>query len=462
MESTPVIDKITEPLYPVPYFWFLLVVCVAIGIYIALENSADFSNIQQNWAEYRCQPQMMPLAGLFGYDINENFQFCLQQIIQENTKGVTGPFAQGMFGFTGILTNLMNSANSFRTMLATLVGGVIKIVNEFKARMTALMGRVKMTASRMKAMMFRVYGTMFAVIYMGLSAQTGIMNFGDTFIFKFIDTFCFPPEQAITLEDGSVIAISDVMIGDVLVGGHRVETTYMFAADGQTMVNLNGIEVSSNHLVASKGIWVMAKDHPDAIPVLPWAGGIYRPLMCLTTHDHILDIGQYTFADYDETEKGNQLAQQYVHSSLNGLKADTPYKEVSYEVGLPLASEIKTEDGYKRIDEIHLGDRISEKDTVVGMLTTELTEFCVLPSGQQVATGTLVWYEQSSQWLRACMIYPIYKVKTKPVAVIALFVSPGASYELLDGTLVRDAMEIYSPEMKEPYTKALLGKPVRF
>jgi hypothetical protein len=347
-------------------------------------------------------------------------------------------------------------------MLATLVGGIIKIVNEFKARMTALMGRVKLTASRMKAMMFRVYGTMFAVIYMGLSAQTGLMNFGDTFIFKFIDTFCFPPEQAITLEDGSVIPISDVMVGDVLVGGHRVETTYMFAADGQTMVNLNGIEVSSNHLVASNGIWVMAKDHPDAIPVLPWAGGIYRPLFCLTTHNHLLDIGQYTFADYDETEKGNQLAQQYVHSSLNGLKADTPYKEVSYEVGLPLASQIKTDDGYKRIDEIHLGDRISEKDTVVGMLTTELSEFCILPSGQQVATGTLVWYEESSQWLRACMIYPIYKVKTKPVAVIALFVSPGASYQLLDGTVIRDAMEIYSPEMKESYTRALLGKPVRF
>lgn len=449
--------------YPVPYLWFLLVLCVTIGIYIALEKSADFSNIQQHWAEYRCQPHMMPLAGLFGYDVNENFQFCLQQIIQDSTSGITGPFAQGMFGFTGILTNLMNSANSFRTMLATLVGGVIKIVGEFKARMTALMGRVKLTASRMKAMMYRVYGTMFAVIYMGLSAQAGLMNFGDTFIFKFIDMFCFPPEQPITLANGQVLPISEITLGDVLIGGHVVETTYAFAADGQEMVELGeGIQVSSNHLISYNGIWLMAKDHPDARAIKPWSGGPRRPLICLSTHDHLIDIGSYIFADYDETDKGNQVTQQYVHNSLNGLRDDTPYKEVSYDVGLPLNTLVKTLEGYKSIIDISLGDKINEKDTVIGMLITELTECCILPSGQKVATGTLIWNMNSGQWLRACTMYPVYKIKTAAIEAIALFVSPGASYELQDGTIVRDAMEIYSPDMKKAYVNTLLGKPVRF
>jgi len=234
--TTPVIRE-----YPAPYLLFTLLLVVCIGGFFGLENTASMIDIQMNWSQYRCQPQMMPLAGLFGYSINENFEFCLQQIIQESTKGITGPFASGMFGFTSILMNLMNSANSFRTMLATLVGGVIKIINEFKARMTAMMGRVKLTASRMKTLMYRVYGTMFAVIYMGLSAQTGISNFGDTFIFKFIDTFCFTPEQPIILHDGIIIPISEVIVGDILQGGHRVETIYKFAADGQEMVELSPV-----------------------------------------------------------------------------------------------------------------------------------------------------------------------------------------------------------------------------
>jgi hypothetical protein len=203
----------------------------------------------------------------------------------------------------------------------------------------------------------------------------------------------------------------------------------------------------------------MAKDHPDAVAVEPWRGGSKRPLICLTTHDHIIDIGQYIFADYDETEKGNQPTQQWVHYSLNGLAQDTPYKEVSYEVGLDFMEKIKTLDGEKSVVDIQLGERLTEKAIVVGILNSEVTEVCILPSGTRVATGTLIFYKPTEQWLRACTLYPVYKLK-EPADIIALFVSPGASYELKDGTILRDAMEIYSPETKRAYTDSLLGKPL--
>jgi RpiB/LacA/LacB family sugar-phosphate isomerase len=365
-------------------------------------------DIQANWSEYRCQPQMMPLAGLFGYSVNENFEFCLQQIIQESTKGITGPFASGMFGFTSILTNLMNSANSFRTMLATLVGGVIKIISEFKARMTALMGRVKLTASRMKAMMYRVYGTMFAVIYMGLSAQTGIANFGDTFIFRFIDTFCFPPEQLVSLESGEQIPISKVLVNHILKGGHRVETIYRFAADGQQMVQLRSqtaepIQVSSNHFLRHNGKWIMAKDHPDALPIADWKGGIERPLICLSTHDHLLPVGSYVFADYDETDEANAETQEWVDKSLNGKTSAPKEKlksDVSYEVGLPSYTMIKTLSGYKSLYEIELGEKITETEIVVGIQCSETSESCQLSDTQLVAKGSLVWNKEIAELAR--------------------------------------------------------------
>ena len=439
--------------YPVPYLWALLTVLMAVGIYVALEQSAQFADIGTNWAEHRCEPQMMLLAGLFGHDINENFQFCLQQIIQEQTKGVTGPFAQGMGGFTSVLMNLMNSANSFRTMLATLVGGVIKIVSEFKARMTALMGRVKMTASRMKAMMFRIYGTMFAVIYMGLSAQTGIANFGDTFIFKFIDTFCFPPEQPIMLE-GSMdqIPIAGVKVGDILKGGHRVESIYRFAADGQSMVQLKGVLVSSNHFVQFKSRWIMAKDHPDAICAEPWAGGQIRPLVCLTTHDHVIPIDDYVFSDYDETEEGNAVTQDWVDSCLNGKKSTHMYE--SYEIGSPSDTKVITMKGLVALKDIRLGDMITDQSKVVGIQISSTNEFVDL-RGTRVASGSLVWSPEREEWVRA------HDLASKIVSItsaetIALFVSPGAIYELQGGTVVRDAMEIYSPETKSAYADALL------
>jgi hypothetical protein len=458
---------ISSVTYPVPYLWALLLIIVTVGGYIALENSSDLVNIQNNWGEYRCQPQFMLLAGLFGQDVNENFQFCIQQIIQDSTKGVTGPFVQGMGGFTTILMNLMNSANSFRTMLATLLGGIVKIIQEFKARMTALMSRIKITASRMRAMMYRIYGTMFAVIYMGMSAQTGIANFGDTFIFKFIDAFCFPPEQIIELYDDSGIRIIDIEVGDILKGGHRVTTIYRFAADGQSMVTLDNVTVSSNHFVRHGSKWILAKDHPDALEALDWDGGIERPLICLSTDTHKIPIEKYMFADYDETDEGNISTQEWVAGCLNGtvsgtvsgtvggtVRRSTPHPDTSYEVGSPSSTRIKTLRGLVKLSDIKLGDMITERSKVVGIQISSDTEFCRLPDGQYISRGALLWSMERGQWLRAYTMYPI-DMLSKEIQTIALFVSPGAQYELEGGYIVRDAMEVYSPDTKRSYAEAL-------
>jgi hypothetical protein len=447
-----------------PYAMFIMLLTFAIGIYIAIENGSSALTVGTNWAENRCQPQYMLLAGLFGHDVNENFQFCLNQIIQDKTKGATGPFASGMMGFTGILSNLMDSANSFRVTLATLVGGILKIISEFQARFTALASRIKITAARMKVMMNRVYGMMFSIIYMGLSAVTGVLNFGDSFVFKFVDTFCFPPETPIALENGTVKAISEIKLGDLLEGMHRVTSVYQFAADGQEMVRLGSVEVSSNHFVQFNGRWIAAKDHPDAYRISDWSGGNTRPLICLSTNDHVIDLQGFRFADYDETEEGNNETQAWVNESLNGGRRDatsrpgTPHPEVSYDIGVSLTTKIKTLTGLQEIGKVELGTYITKTDRVVGIQRSIITDISKLPSGQIIGSGTLVWVPQTNKWIRAGHIYGMdlsylsYQTET-----VSLFVSPGANYELEDGTIVRDAMEVYSPETKKAYAEKMLA-----
>lgn len=252
--------------YPLPYIsaFFLWIFAFIFAYYIEL--SSNSKEISGNWGENRCKLHIMPFANLYGYDVNENFQFCLQQIIQENTKGTVAPFAEGMSGFTNVLSSLIQSTNSIRVTLATLVGGIIKIVSEFKSRMTALMGRVKLTASRMKAMMFRIYGTMFAVMYMGMSAQTGIANFGDTFIFKFIDAFCFTANTKVIKEDLTLENIQDLKLGDKLYNGCIVEAIIECPVSKMPLYEIYGIKVSGTHKIwcPTKGFFIPVKQHPDA------------------------------------------------------------------------------------------------------------------------------------------------------------------------------------------------------
>ena len=422
-------------------------------VYIGRQIASAMKEVKGNWAAYRCVPYVMPFASLFGYDTTDNFNFCIGQAMGEQTKEVTGPFAQGIKGFTGILTNITESIMNVKVMFATLLGGITKIIMEFKARVTALMARVKITAGRMKAMMYRLYGTFFAIIYIGLSAQTAIMNFGDTFIFKFIDFFCFPPEQPIPMDDGTVKQISEVKIGDVLEGGCIVESTYKFFSDGQEMVKLGDVLVSSNHFVQHDGKWIMAKEHPDAVSKGPWAGGVERPLYCLSTQNHKLLIGGYTFADYDETDMGNATTQAWVDKSLNGIqRPPTPHPDCSYEIGAPGETRVKTSNGLMPLRDIKLGDWLTPSAQVIGIQKSDAGEICRLDSGICVGSGSLLWVPSKEKWIRA---YSLYKTESRSTETISLFVSPGAQYELEDGTIVRDAMEVYSPEMKKAYADAL-------
>jgi hypothetical protein len=283
-----------------PYMSFIFLMLLLIGIFAGLESLSNISQISTNWPEVRCQPQNILLAGLYGHDANENYQFCLQQIIQDKTKSSTAPFAQGMGGFTSVLQNLMSSANSFRTTLATMAGGIIKIISEFKSRMTALMGRVKLTASRMKAMMYRVYGTMFAVMYMGISAQTGIANFGDTFIFKFIDAFCFAPDTRVILADGSDKIIKELRLGDKLAGTCVVEAIIQCPGSSD-IYSIYGVSVSGRHRIWSseQAKFICVKDHPDAV-----RAAAEPSLWTLVTSNREIPVkgsnGLVRFADWEE------------------------------------------------------------------------------------------------------------------------------------------------------------------
>jgi hypothetical protein len=139
---------------------------------------------------------------------------------------------------------------------------------------------------------------------------------------------------------------------------------------------------------------------------------------------------------------------------LNGRKIEESYE--SYEIGLPPTTMVKTLGGYKPLYKIKLGDKITEHDTVVGIQLSETDEFCILPNYQRVAKGNLIWNKEKSQWLRAHTMYP--STESANCEVIALFVSPGAKYEIVGGHVIRDAMEVYSPDTKKLYAEALLNK----
>ena len=459
----------------------ILMIMIFFVILQGISYIANYRKIRKNWNQYRCNPSIMPLASIYGYDPQENFQFCMGKIFETHSSDFTSSFTTMLRGLTGVMGTLLGSMNSMRLSIATMGGGLNVIFQEFTDRIRTFFFKVRVSAITIKQLMYRLYATFFAVIYMGLSAITGMNSLGNTVLFKFLDTFCFHPETKIQVRDRGLIPIQSVQIGDILErGGERVTATFQFFSDGQPMVYIpiynnndeyiDNIHVSTNHYIRSYGKWVKAIDYPDAIPVGPWKGGAATPLICLNTDKHTITFSDtIVFADYDETTDGDMETMTHLQRQVNGNFASdlpapisvvaeggsqAPKNFTEYSPVLSPTTEIILKTGEAvPVRSVRLGDYLSTNSQVVGIIQKEITEYCVL-DGVEITPSTLVW--QNSVWERAGNFLPVHTYSAdSPRILTGLFASHNCQIELANGHIIRDYLEVFSPDSEQAYSKAL-------
>ena len=444
---------------------FLVIIsAIMFGAVWGMSKVSEMAEVKKNWKKYRCDPTIMPFASLYGHDTAENFNYCMGNIFSIHSADITGPFTSVIGQFTGILSVLLKSVDSIRVGLATLGGGVNVIFQEFTDRISTFFFRMRLSAIRVKTLIGRMYATMFAVVYMGLSSITGMTSFTNTVLFSFLDTFCFPPETQITIDckgEELVIPIAAVNIGDILLPTRsRVTAKFHFAAHGQPMVRLvnptSDVTVSSNHYLMHDTKWIRASDHPDVVASPePYTSS---SLICLNTEDHKIPVNSYIFRDYDETDANDadEKTMQFIEGRINGKASPSiPYPFTEYCPSLERLTQIRLKDGsIQAIADIPLGTELSTGCKVVGKVQREIREFCVI-DGNKMASATLVWNSSKGEWKRAGARSTIWAINQTPVVFISLFVTPSSLIELADGTIIRDSIEICSPDAELYYAEQL-------
>jgi len=434
---------------------FILLLFIFLSGWIAMLSVADIEEVKRNWPKYRCRPNILPFAGFYGYNTGENFTFCLNNMFGAELAEALGPVFGILSTIVTTLVTILQVANSLRIQLATMMGGINTVFQNFSDRFKQLVASVQQSAYRMKLLMGRLYGTFFAIIYMSIAGITTVDNFTKTILFDFLDTFCFDPDTLVEIKDKGTIPVKDVQIGDVfLKTGSKVTSTFAFDSDGQQMVELPGaIIVSTNHYIYSLGSWIQARDHPEAVSKGRWEGGKERPLICFNTSDHRIPIGSYTFLDYDETEEGDAETMTWIDKGLNATHTDKDKdRSFSYSTCVAADTHIRMKDGTtKLIQEIQLRDTLST-GTVIGLVQKQCTEICELPTHEIVSPGLCYWH--SNQWVRAGDVFPI-ETLAKPQSFYSLVVLKTATFETKGGIVVRDYVEIHSPDAENVYTEKI-------
>ena len=429
--------------------FLILLILLSAGLYFVLGMS-DIKEIKENWSKHRCKANVMPFASVYGFDTQENFTYCMSNIMTNEAGPLLSPVFQILGTILGSISIIITTINSFRVQIATMMGGINTIFQNFTDRISQLNGKIKLSAARIKSLMLRLYGIFFAIIYMSISGVRALNNFSNTFLFKFLDTFCFDPETPVEIQGRGIIAIRDVKIGDrFTANGTRVTARFEFGADGQPMVRLGPTLVSTNHFVFHNGKKIRADEHPDALVALPWSGGTQNPLICLNTENHTIPIGQHLFMDYDESEEADPVSMKMIEEIVNAAKSSST-KIHSYSNCMASTTELRTQTGVKKVSDIQVGEKLAT-GTVVGKVQKEVREICQLPDGKRVGAGILVWHKDS--WKRAGDIYPVQT--GHPEVFTNVILTPSAVVESAGGTCFRDYMELHSHDAEVYYEAAL-------
>lgn len=374
----------------------ILTTCILTALLFSSSKVGDYYIVKNNWGEYRCQVEIMLFASLFGHDTMENLQFCLGEGFNSRAATSVNPFYGILSGFTTTLMTLLSSINSIRMVFANLVGSISQVFSEFAGRVQLLMHTIQSSAIRLKFLMSRVFGTMFSLVYMGMSGIQAGENFVKTPPWKFMMWMaCFPPETLIHIKGKGDIEMKDAIIGDVINDTHRVTGTVSILGDGQQMYSIDGCSVSASHYIEEGGAWILSKDSLRARPEGEWRGGVDRPLTCLVTSTHRLPIGNLVFSDYHETEDADRETMKKVLKRLNGSSSLHLHK--NYITGVDPSTEILLEDGsYCPAHAIRLGTR-TRHGIIMAIMIRECSTFTEY-RGERFGYATAIL--KGKTWLR--------------------------------------------------------------
>jgi hypothetical protein len=436
-----------------------LITIILVVVWSISSTQSNFDDIRENWDKYKCNPLMMPFAGFYGHNTADNFNGCMKDIFGGFTGEVTAPFTSILTVFTEVLGSLMTAVNSIRTSFSTLGGGINVIFQEFTDRIRNFYFQLRLSAIRIKTLIGRMYATMFSVLYMGLSGITAAQSFGDTSLFSFLDTFCFPPETRIHVKSKGLIQLQDVQVGDVLLPTQSIVTTkFHFSAKGQPMVelpSLNGtdpIQVSTNHYIWHDNKWIVAKDHPNAVAIGPYNR---HSLICLNTTDHCIPIGGHLFCDYDETSSADSATMTMIEERVNGQASANVNRPRENSPSFHPLTPIRLANGsYSQAHTLTTNTLLSTGARITGILHKQITEYCYISPTVIVGSATLLWNAETHVWQRAHTLYPVQTFK-QPYTFIGLIVTPNSQIEVQGALFTRDYMELCSPDAETFYAEQL-------
>ena len=283
-----------------------LYINLAFVLYIAgVFYYGQIAQIKANWPLYRCNPMYMYLAD----DIESNFVYCIQNMqtgfmgyLLQPLTYVTSSISTMLGGFMGeinMVRGMFDKIRSFMTSTIQSVFGVfLNLIIEFQKITIAINDLIGKIIGSMVSLMYILSGS--------ITTMNSTWNGPPGQMIRALGK-CFYPETSVKLRNGTIKAMKDIDLGDILENGSIVESVmkidnkqnpvplYVIKGAG---VNKEDIYVTGSHLVFNDITkqFIKTEDYFNA----KLSDKNTEWFSCLITSDHKIQIGDEIFWDWED------------------------------------------------------------------------------------------------------------------------------------------------------------------
>ena len=412
------------------YIILTLIVFYVYTYYSVMQVKEEIAN---DWTNQRCNPKYIPFAGYITHPegttafeyTNENFQYCIQNILTDVTGKAVQPFEFIINSVLNMLNALSESTQKVREFINLLrqrirkfaedvLNRILNVMVPLQTIMIALMDAFNKMEGTMTAGLYTMLGTYYTlqslmgaiveliikmllvlvIIIVGLwaipfswpaAASTSAVFLAISIPLSIIVIVltqvlhiktsgipklrCFDKGTTLLMNDGEHKKIIDVNVGDILDNCSTITAKLKLDASDLQMFTLYGVIVSESHTVKYNDAWIKVADHPDAVKIETYDEPY---IYCLNTDTKEIIINDTIYADWDETydvaldKVINAIPQNLFTKDIKMQKQNIhKYLDEGFEEDM----SVYLYDGSKKmIKDICIGDITSTRGTVYGIV----------------------------------------------------------------------------------------------
>ena len=294
-------------------FLTVFIILIFIGLYLINILGVGVKNVQDNWSLYRCNPLVIPFAGLFGKDTASNFIYCIQNTQQSYMSELLEPiyYSMSIMGNIGDeLTSALTAVRAFFNKIRTFIANIVEqIMGVF---LNILINIQKVTIS-LKDLFAKIVGIMATTIYILSGSMMTMQSMWAGPPGEMVRFLCFHPNTLVKMQNNKVKKMKNIKSGEKLKSGQTVYATMNIhnLDDSNKIIEPlyslpNGVKntpvlVTGSHLVFDKSI-------NNFVPVKEYSGATLTTeetdkLSCLITSDHTIPLGDYIFHDWEDNNE---------------------------------------------------------------------------------------------------------------------------------------------------------------